>query len=609
MHTHTHACAYNDAKQTHTSQLCLVGMAVSFLGVLGATVLPVFAVLWGLYLSVFSVGETFLSFQWDILLLEAGFLTLVMAPLVRATRVNAYRAGVGMFLARWLLFRLMFQSGILKLTGGDRSWWGLTAMDWHYESQCLPTPLAWIAAQLPAHVHRFETVMTFAIEGVLPWLFLVPAWKGTEAARLLSGAAQAGLMVVVMATGNFTFFNLLTCVLCISCVDERTARRICKRGVWGILPRKRTRRTVFLLSIVASIAFLVYATVKLFDCRVDLEDTADTFKARVAFTLEWLNKVAAPASVRAALALATTEFAVVGLLPVVLYPVFARLKSARIRSSGVAGAAGHAVTWAWHGVFLAAAGFIFVVSVVPFVFSLDKPTGQALRPEVLDAYRVSAPLNIANSYGLFRSMTGVGGRPEVVIEGAGSDGVWREYDFRYKPGNVSASPLFVMPHQPRLDWQMWFAALGSYGNNPWFISLVHRLLTNEPTVTALLARNPFPDTPPKQIRATHYTYHYTRQVPGKAPPPAWWWRESPREYLPPLSLDVENFRAYIQKNGWESTELSHETLVGGALTTVRSVLHSASTTLPYYLDDNLAVACALSTLVILITRKMVLGHW
>ena len=88
---------------------------------------------------------------------------------------------------------------------------------------------------------------------------------------------------------------------------------------------------------------------------------------------------------------------------------------------------------------------------------------------MFDQYQLTA------SYGLFRRMTGVGGRPEVVVEGSQDlHGPWREYHFLYKPGNVTSPPGFCLPHQPRLDWQMWFAALGSYQHNPWLISFVYK---------------------------------------------------------------------------------------------------------------------------------------
>jgi len=98
-------------------------------------------------------------------------------------------------------------------------------------------------------------------------------------------------------------------------------------------------------------------------------------------------------------------------------------------------------------------------------------------------------------------------------------------------GDVHRAPPFVAPHQPRLDWQMWFAALGNYQQNRWFVDFVIRLLQGEPTVTKLLGHNPFPNAPPKYIRARVYLYHFTTWGSRD-----WWAREDRGMYLPPVSL-------------------------------------------------------------------------
>src|ERR1035438_9903164 len=104
--------------------------------------------------------------------------------------------------------------------------------------------------------------------------------------------------------------------------------------------------------------------------------------------------------------------------------------------------------------------------------------------------RYTAPLQIVNTYGLFAVMTTT--RIEIVLEGSPEGESWTPYEFRYKPGNLATAPRWVAPYQPRLDWQMWFAALGNYQQNPWFVNLALRLLEGSPEVTALLASNPFP---------------------------------------------------------------------------------------------------------------------
>jgi hypothetical protein len=145
-----------------------------------------------------------------------------------------------------------------------------------------------------------------------------------------------------------------------------------------------------------------------------------------------------------------------------------------------------------------------------------------------------APLRTVNNYGLFAVMTT--DRREIIVEGS-NDGVnWLPYEFKYKPGDMSRRPGFIAPFQPRLDWQMWFAALGNVQQNSWFANFCERLLQGSPDVLALLAKNPFPDKPPHYIRAEFYDYHFTtfaeRRTTG-----AWWKRELIGEYLPPVSLN------------------------------------------------------------------------
>jgi hypothetical protein len=116
--------------------------------------------------------------------------------------------------------------------------------------------------------------------------------------------------------------------------------------------------------------------------------------------------------------------------------------------------------------------------------------------------RALSPLRVVGSYGLFSTMTTT--RPEIVVEGSDDGEAWREYAFRYKPGDVARAPRWVAPHQPRLDWQMWFAALGYPPR--WFMRFLGRLLAGAPDVLALLDGNPFPDTPPRFVRAVLYDY-------------------------------------------------------------------------------------------------------
>ena len=160
---------------------------------------------------------------------------------------------------------------------------------------------------------------------------------------------------------------------------------------------------------------------------------------------------------------------------------------------------------------------------------------RARPPHVLaNVYEQLEAFRIVNGYGLFRVMTK--DRCEIVVEGSADGLEWLPYEFKWKPGDVKRAPGWCAPHQPRLDWQMWFAALESPRENPWFVGLIVRLLQESHNVDGLLAHNPFPDMPPRYIRATFYRYRFTT-VSELRQTGAWWKRQELREYLPTVSLD------------------------------------------------------------------------
>jgi hypothetical protein len=149
------------------------------------------------------------------------------------------------------------------------------------------------------------------------------------------------------------------------------------------------------------------------------------------------------------------------------------------------------------------------------------------------AYTWLSPFRSFNQYGLFAVMTT--NRFEIVVQGS-NDGVnWLDYEFKYKPGDLNRRPEFVQPHQPRLDWQMWFAALSDYRHNLWFVEFCGRLLSGSPRVSHLLRYNPFGKAPPRYIRAVLYEYHFTDFASSRRTG-AWWRRQYKQEYLPPISL-------------------------------------------------------------------------
>ncbi len=363
-----------------------------------------------LYLSYASVGQEFLSFQWDSLLLEAGFLTIFLEQ----NRVVPW-------LFRWLVFRLYFLSGAVKLLSGDPTWRNLSAVGFHWHTQPLPTVLAWYADKLPSGFQHFATAATLGIEVGMPLLIFFP-----RRLRMFGAWWLIGLQALIFATGNYTFFNLLTLALTLFLFDDQALARFVPMLHRGrISERSEDRR-----------APLVASAVGLLVMVLSLSHLVETFDGRL--------------------------------------------------------------------------------------------------PAVLNApLRYAAPLQIVNTYGLFAVMTTE--RIEIVLEGSADGQTWLPYEFKYKPGDVNRAPAWVAPHQPRLDWQMWFAALSNYQTNPWFVSLTLRLLEGSPDVQALLGNNPFPNHPPRYIRAMAYEYTFTDRETRRRTG-AWWKREPRGLYLPAVGL-------------------------------------------------------------------------
>ena len=409
--------------------LCGCGTLLSILLIFGFA--PIYALigLWAFYLSLTAIGQDFLSFQWDVLLLETGFLAIFFAPsqiLPKSSRKSPPSPTV-LWLLRWLLFRLMFASGAVKLVSADETWRNLTALNYHYETQPLPTWISWYAHQLPDWFQSLSVVGMFVIELGVPFLIFAP-----RRLRFVACAAFLALQLLIIATGNYCFFNLLTFALCILLLDDTffqgfPLKRLFSRfNAPEAVPRNSHYRNVL----------------------------------------------------------------VAALTVVVLLVSGIRMARLFQRGSSLPQPAQHVLNWA-------------------------------------------SPYRSINSYGLFAVMTT--SRPEIVVEGSNDRQTWTEYSFKWKPVDLTGRPRWVAPHQPRLDWQMWFAALGSYRTNRWFVEFIERLLQGSPEVLGLLEENPFPDAPPRYIRAVLYDYQFTdfdtKQAEG-----AWWRREWKGLYLPVVSL-------------------------------------------------------------------------
>jgi hypothetical protein len=371
---------------TALSAACVLGCFASLLLLAGLFSRPAAASCFVLYLSLVAAGQPFTGFQWDALLLECGFLALFTgAPWL----LWAYR---------FLLFRLMFESGVVKLASRDLNWKTLHALRFHFLTQPLPTPLAYYFYRAPAWLLDAMTAAVLVIELLVPFLLFLPRrW------RYFGAAALIGLQLMIILTGNYAFFNLLTLSLCLWAFDDATYRPI-----KGLLRR----------------------------C---------------------YPAVGAPSGL-----------------------AIQRVKNGALAVMMIAGAFQVAAS-AW----------------VPLVKPLRTVTS------------FIEPFEIVNSYGLFAVMTTT--RPEIILEGSNDEVTWTEYSFRFKPGNLHRALPLIAPYQPRLDWQMWFAALSNYRNNTWVGGLVYRLLLGEPQVTALLDPPAF-QKPPRYMRALLYDYDFSSPV-------------------------------------------------------------------------------------------------
>lgn len=402
--------------------MCAGGVFLSIVLITGFFPTVSFIGLWSLYLSLVSVGRVFLSLQWDVLLLEVGLLAIFFAPLrIRDTLSRASDVSTPfLWLLRWLLFRLMFASGFVKIAS-DEVWRDLTALTFHYETQPLPTWIGWYVHQLPEWFHKISVIGMFAVELGVPFLIFAP-----RRLRTVGCISLIGLQFLIILTGNYCFFNLLTIILCLLLIDDVTWKSLLtKRFIPNINTIEISRRRIYRYS-------------------------------------------------------------------------------------------------------------LFTIAIILFLVSSFCFGGQLFRSVGFPEFAWISPYRSVNTYGLFEDMTE--SRPEIVIEGSNDQITWKPYEFKWKPGELNQAPGWVAPHQPRLDWQMWFAALrGNYRNTSWFLDFIGSLLQGKPEVLKLLKENPFPDSPPRYVKATLYEYRFT-DIHTKRTEGKWWYRERIGVYCPTISL-------------------------------------------------------------------------
>lgn len=398
--------------------VCWTGAAISAALVAGAgDLVPLWAamlawlLLWVLYLSIVNVGQTWYSFGWESLLLEAGFLAIFLGNDHIAPPVLV------LWLTRWLLFRVEFGAGLIKLRG-DRCWRDLTCLYYHHETQPMPGPLSWFFHHLPRPLHRIEVAGNHFAQLVVPFGLFAPQ-------PIASGAAAIVIVTQLwlVLSGNFAWLNWVTIVLAAGAISDS--------AVATVLP-------------------------------VTAPEFSDT-------------------------------------------PLW------------------------------------FVVAVVAFTAVTVVLSFWPVRNLVSKRQRMNASYNnyhLVNSYGAFGAVGR--SRDEVVIEGTDDDVVtagttWREYEFKGKPGDVRRWPRQFAPYHLRLDWLMWFAAISPAYAQQWLRTLLVRLLENDRQTLKLLRHNPFPDHPPRYVRARLYRYRFSTWDELRHDH-VWWERTLLTDYLPPVAL-------------------------------------------------------------------------
>jgi hypothetical protein len=399
-----------DASDAALKGVCFAGIIAACLVTLNLFTRTALSVCFACYLSITTAGQDFTSFQWDVFLLESGFLAILLT----------WNSQLILFLYRLLIARFMFMGGVVKIASGDPTWANLTALNYHYLTQPLPSPLGYYAYFLPEWWHKLCTSGVLFIELLIPFFVFMP-----RPLRLFAAWSFILLQTGIMLTGSYTFFNVLTLLLCVLLFDDRDMAKITPDSL-------RTS--------------------------INQRYKAATLPANICATI-------------------------------------------------------------WAG---------FVVVVLATHIWMEQTKRPPLQP-LATLLQVASAFAVVNNYGPFAVMTTE--RNEIIIEGS-QDGVnWLEYGFKYKPDAVDKPMVWNIPHQPRLDWQMWFAALSEPRAGGWFEKFMQRLQEGSPEVLALLANNPFPRQPPIHLRA--YLYRYTYALPDqRAVNGQLWHREKVRLYWP-----------------------------------------------------------------------------
>jgi hypothetical protein len=456
------------------SAICCVGMGAAVLLALNLWPRGMLFICFVCFLSFVSAAQEFSGYQSDGMLLEAGLIALFFAP-------PGWRPGFGvgspasrasLFLLQWEWFRIYFESGVAKIIGGDPEWRNFTAMDEYYQNGPLPTWIGWYMQHLPHWFHASTVFATLALELVLVWMFLLPRpW------RIACFLIVTPWQLAVILTANYTFLNYLVLTLGFLLLDDRFLMRLSPRR-WKLLRASEGAEKVDLCPSAPKGALI-------------LEGLAISLKRYPDTNLPF--SAVSPAE--------TTNLS---------HALTNQSSGKRFLKLSIIAVA---LSWIFYAT---TAQLIWMFSALPL------PTAPVAALE---------PFRIANRYGLFGVMTR--GRYEVEFQGSDDGKSWVAYPFRFKPQDLNQPPGIYAPYQPRFDWNLWFASLGSWREYPMVARTEGQLLSNSKDVLALFERNPFPNAPPRQVRAVLWQYWFTSMAEKKATG-LWWRREFVGLYAPTI---------------------------------------------------------------------------
>ena len=432
--------------------VCWTGLIASILLLINIWPRMTLSICFLCFLSFVSAAQDFSGYQSDGMLLEAGFLSLFLAPSGLFPGLGRRQRPVRalMFLLLWEWFRIYFESGVVKLESGDPTWRNLTALYEYYQNGPLPTWIGWYLQHLPNWFHIATAGLTLVMELVLVWIAFLPRrWR--IACFFIVTVWQIG----VIATANYTFLNYLVLILAVWLLDDEFLRRCVPPQCHRFLPSKVLQKHVPE------------------PCVTESEDTSSE-----------IEEPQIPVQANS----------------------FASFQTAFLATT---------MTW------------IFYATSVPLVWMFWRGAPLPTGPMAL-----LQPFRIANQYGLFAVMTPH--RYEIEFQGSNDGEHWVAYPFRYKPQELNQRPLVYAPYQPRFDWNLWFASLGTWQQNAIVPRTEELLLENDPAVLELFAGNPFTTAPPRLTRAVLWQYWFSTRE-EKRLQGAWWRRQYLGTYAPTLT--------------------------------------------------------------------------